>query len=865
MRWWRRDRDEEDLERELRSHLEVEAEEGRDNGLAPEEAAYSARRAFGNVTAVKENVRQAWGWTKLEQLLRDSVYALRILRHSPGFTLTAVLSLALGIGANTAIFTIVNAVLLRPLPFPDPDRLVHLWESKPERSYFRNVVNGFNFLDWRDRTRSFEGMSAVSGGSANLTGTGDPIAVPGMEVSPNFFSVLRVRPALGRSFLPQEGVPGQDHVAILSYGLWQSRFASDPRILGRKITVDGEPTTVVGVMPVGFALPKNRADIWKPLPITRSKAWEGGRFLQVIARLKKGIPLKQAQDELQAVARQLAAERPDFDKGWSAEAFPMLADVTNDVRLPLLVLLAAVGLVLLIACANVANLLLMRAAGRLHEISVRAALGASRGRLLQQLLSESFVLVAGACLIGLAIGYGAVKALLKLIPNQSQLPRLDAIHMDGSVFLFAVALSILSALLFGVIPSLQVSQIEPQQTLRLGSLRSTAKNGFRKALVVLEVALCLILLTGAGLMLRSFQKLLSVNPGFETQHVLTMGIWTSPVRYHDDRKRVDYFANVLDEIRRVPGVQAAGSIHFLPLQERTSGSCFSLFGEPLNVSTSPDAEFLVVSPGYFETLRTPLLSGRLFDRRDRIGKPTVAIVNAQFARRFLSRVNPIGQKLNLCWTVPNPGEIVGVVADARQTELETGPKPTIFLNNLQAPMYFAQLTIRTSGDPSQMARAIEAAVHRVDPEQPVTDVQTMEQVFSDSVAQPRLQMILLLTFGVLAGLLAIVGVYGVVSYSVAQRMREIGIRMALGAQSSQVRWTVLKEGILLAAMGGAIGFAGALALTRILRKMLFETAPSDPLTLACVTSVVFVIVPLATMIPARRAARMNPTVSLRYE
>jgi putative ABC transport system permease protein len=863
--WWTRDRDEKDLERELSSHLDAETDEQEENGLTPEEAAYSARRTFGNVTAAKENVREVWGWTKLEHVIRDFVYALRILRRSPGFTLTAVLSLALGIGANTAIFTVVNAVLLRPLPFPESDRLVQLWESQPEKGWLRNVVNPINFLDWRDRTRSFDRMSAISGGTANLTGAGDPVALPAMQVSPDFLSVLRISPAIGRSFLPQEGLPGQEHVAIVSFGLWQSRFGSDPKILGRKIIVDGEPTTVVGVMPAGFTLPKNRADIWTPLPIVRSKDWEGGRFLEVIARLKQGISLKQAQEELHAVGRQLAAERPDFDKGWSAEAVPMLADATENVRLPLLVLLAAVGLVLLIACANVANLLLMRAAGRLHEISLRAALGASRGRLLQQLLSESGVLVIVACLIGLGIGYGGVKALLALVPNQSQLPRLDAIHMDGRVFLFAAALSILSALLFGLIPSLQVSQIEPQQTLRLGSARSTVRSSFRKALVVLEVALCLLLLVGAGLMLRSFQKLVSVDPGFATQHVLTMGILTSPVRYQDSRKRADYFANVLAEIRSVPGVEAAGSIHFLPLEERTSGSCFSRFGEPLVASKSPDADFLVVSPGYFETIRTPLLFGRSFNVRDRIDKPSVIMVNAQFVRKFLGQVNPIGQKLNLCWTVKSPAEIVGVVADARQTELQADPKPTIFLDNLQAPMYFAQLTIRTSGDSSQMARAIEAAIHRVNPEQPVTDVQTMQEVFSDSVAQPRLQLVLLLIFGVMAGLLAIIGIYGVVSYSVAQRTREIGIRMALGARSSQVRWTVLKEGIALAVVGVGIGLAGASGLTRILRTMLFETPPNDPLTLACVTVAVLLVALVAAIIPASRAARMDPTVSLRYE
>ena len=866
MRWWRfRDEDDRNLERELRAHLETEAREREEEGLTPEQAAACARHAFGNLGAVKEDVRQTWGWTRLEQLMQDFFYALRIMRNSPVFTLTAVLSLALGIGANTAIFTVVNAVLLRPLPFPESDRLVQLWESKPEQGYFRNVVNPFNFLDWRDRTHSFEGISAVSGGTANLTGFGDPLAVPEMDVSPNFFSVLGTNPTLGRPFLPEEGVPGKDHVVILSYRIWRSRFGGDRAVLGREMLVDGEPNTIVGIMPRGFGLPKSAADIWKPLPLVRSKEWEGGRFLQVVGRLKRGVPLKQAQDDLHAVASQLAAERPDSDRGWSAEVFPMLADVTGDVRLPLLVLLSAVGLVLLIACANVANLLLMRAAGRVHEISVRAALGASRRRLLQQLLSEGVVLAVVACAVALALAYGGVKALVALIPPQSQFPRLDSIGMDGHVFLFAVGLAILSALLFGLVPALQVSQIEPQQTLRLRSARSTAKSGFRQALVVAEVALSLVLLVGAGLMLRSFSRLLSVNPGFETQRVLTMGMFTSPVKYQDVRKRAEYFARLLSEIRNVPGVQAAGSIHFLPLQERTSGSCWSFPGEPLTPSTSPDAQFLVVSPGYFQSIKTPLVAGRLFHMNDGFGKPSVIMVNEQFVRKFLSRRNPIGQKLNLCWTVQSPAEIVGVISDARQTELETDPKPTIFVDNLQAPMYFAQLTIRTSGDPTQMAHAIEAAIHRVDPDQALTDVQTMEKVLSDSVAQPRLQLILLLAFGGMAGLLAIVGVYGVVSYSVAQQTREIAIRMALGAQAREVRWAVLGEGLLLAIGGICIGLAGALALTRILRTMLFETPPRDPVTLVSVSTIVLATVLLATVVPAYRAAQMDPIASLRYE
>jgi putative ABC transport system permease protein len=764
MNWRRRRQRENDLEHELRSHLELEAEERQESGLTPVQARYAARQAFGNASLVKEDVREAWGWTKAEQLLLDLTYAIRCMRKSPGFVLTAVLSLALGIGANTAIFTVVNAVLLRPLPFPQPDRLVHVWEGQPSKGYSRNVVNPFNFLDWRDRTRSFEGVSAVLGVSTNLTGTGDPIAVPGMQVSPDFFSILRVFPALGRSFTSQDGVPGHEHVAILSFGLWRSRFGSDPAIVGRKLVVNGESSTIVGVMPRGFTVPKHNADIWTPLPIVRSKDWEGGRYLNVIARLKPGITLEQAQQDLRRVAQQSALERPDSDKGWTAEAVPMLADVTENVRLPLLILLAAVGLVLLIACANVANLLLMRAAGRLREIAIRAALGADRRRLLQQLLSESLLLAFLACAVGLASAYAGVKALLVIVPRANPLPRMDTIHLDGWVLLFALVVSVASAVIFGLVPSLQVSQVAPHERLQAGAVRTPAKSILRQFLVIAEIALSLVLLVGAGLMLRSFHRLISVNPGFQTSHILSMAMFTSPAKYADDRKRAGYFTRILENIAAVPGVEAAGSVHFLPLQERESSSCFSRADEPAPVpSSAPDADFLVVSPGYFQAMGTPLVSGRHFDMRDGFGTRSVIMVNQQFVKRFMAGRNPIGQKLNVCWTVKNPAAIVGVTSDARQAELQTAPRPTIFINNLQAPMYFAQLVARTTGDPARMGRAVAAAIHRADPDQPLTGIQTMDDVLSDSVAQPKLELVLLLVFGGIAALLAVVGIYGVVA------------------------------------------------------------------------------------------------------
>ncbi len=807
-----------------------------------------------------------WGWVTVEQIAQDTRYAFRGMRKSPAFALTAVLSLALGIGANTAIFTVVHAVLLKPLPFPQPDRLVQIWESQPSRGWFRNVVNPFNFLDWRERTHSFEEMAAVSGHTANLTGLGDPLALAGVQVSPQYFSILGVFPALGRPFNAGEGRPGQDNVAILSFGLWQSRFGGDPSVVGRKIMIDGAPVTIVGVMPRGFTLPKDSADIWTPLPIERSKDWEGGRYLTVVARLKPGVTLLQARDDLHAVASQIARERPLFNQGWSADAVPMLEDATGSVRLPLLVLLAAVGLVLLIACANVANLLLMRAASRLREIAVRAALGAGKGRLLRQMLSESLVLALAACAAGLAAAHWGVQALVAMIPRQSQLPRMDTIHMDGPVFLFALALSLVTAAIFGLVPSLQVSQLEPYQALQQGAVRTAANSLLRRTLVVAEIALSLILLIGAGLMLRSFHRLVSVNPGFETQHILTMAMFTAPARYGDDRKRAQYFGRMLDEIRTVAGVREAGTVHFLPLQERVSGSCFAPGVEPPpNPSTAPGAEFLVISPSYFQTMGTPLVRGRQFDNRDGFDAPSVVMVNQEFVKRFLQGRDAIGQQLNLCWTIRNPTAIVGVVADARQTELQTAPSPTIFVNNLQAPMYFAQLVVRAAGDPARVARAVESAIHRVDPEQAVTHVETMQQVFSDSVAQPRLQLVLLAVFGGIAGLLAMIGIYGVVAYSAARRTREIGIRMALGALPNDVRRLILRESVLLAALGIGIGLAGALALTRVLRSLLFETTPADPVTLAAVVGAVLLIVLVATLIPANRAARIHPTVALRYE
>ncbi|MGA2738426.1 MAG: ABC transporter permease [Bryobacteraceae bacterium] len=857
MHWNQRGR-EDDIERELRTHLDLEAE---DTGE------HAARRAFGNLTAVKETIHEMSNWTVLEQFGHDLRYGGRLLRRSPAFSIVAVLTLALGIGANTAIFSVVNAVLLRPLPFSGPDRLVRIWESQPEKRFDRNVVDPFNFLTWRERSRSFEQMAAIDSWTSNITGGVEPLAVHGMRVSPEFFSILRISPLMGRVFVQEEGVPGRDHSVVFSYGFWQSHYGGDRNVLGRKIAMNGEPATVVGILQPDFHFPGWKADLYVPLALDRAEARKGGRWLSTIARLKSGVSLAQAQQDMAAVARQLAEERPGMDKGWSAAVVPLLEDVTENFRLPLFVLLAAVGLVLLIACANVANLLLMRANGRMREIALRAALGAGRRRILQQLLSESLLLALAGLAGGLAIGYWGLQGLLALLPESVTLPRMESIHLDSGVFLFALGISLATAILFGLAPAIQVSRPQLQTALQQGSQRTGVGGSriFRRTFVVAEIALALLLLVGAGLLMRSFARLTSVNPGFRTEHLLTMEMFTSPAKYEDNLKRSQYLERVLDEVRSVAGVRAAGTTHFLPLTGMVSGSCFAPAPGPDPDTSSPSADFLVISPGYFQTMRTAMLSGRDFAARDRYGAPSVLVVNHAFAERFFASQNPVGKKLNVCWTIPNPVEIVGVVADARQTELKEPPHPTIFLANAQGPMYFARLVVRAANDPRQMARAVQTAIHRVDPDQAISNVQTMDEIFSDSVARPRFQLVLLLVFAAIAMLLATIGVYGVVSYSMSQRTQEIGIRVALGAGAGDVSRLVLREGLLLGGLGVAVGLAAALASTRVLESLLFEVTPTDPLTLGGVAGLLLAVAIAATLWPARRASKVDPMVALRYE
>ena len=804
----------------------------------------------------------------VENLAQDVRYGGRALLKTPLFALIAVATLALGIGASTAIFSVVNSVLLRPLPFAQPERLVQVWETDFKLGADRNVVNPVNFLDWTEQNRSFSGMAAVVGDSTKLGLGHEPLQVPAILVSPQFFSVLGVAPFLGNGFADGDGKEGGEIKVILSYEFWQQQFGGDTNIVGRKIRNNERPATIIGVMPRGFALPNVRGSVFLPFAIDRSaKFAEEGRYMRVVARLKPGVTLAQANEDMLRVADYTIKTRPNFNIDWSAVVVPMLEDATSDVHQPLLLLLGAVGFVLLIACANVANLLLMRGAGRERELAVRVALGAARGRVVCQLLAENLVLAIVGTIGGLAIAQWGLGALLALIPEAAPLPRMNSIRIDTTVFLFALGLTFCSTLLFGLLPALRLSRIDLLEALKQGTSRTGVGGNrrVRQSLMVAEIALALMLSVGAGLLLRSFQRLTSVNLGFRTENLVTMRVFVkNNIDATPDRAR--YLDGVLDAVRGVHGVAAAGFTHALPLTDRVSGSCFALGAQlPEKASDAADAQFLVVSSHYFDAMRTPFLAGRDFNEHDTSDVPTSVIVNQAFVRKFLNRKDAVGQQASVCWTVKNPGRIVGVVADARQTKLKDEPEPTIFLASSQAGAYGVSLVIRTAEDPNQIILPVESAIHNYDPQQAISEVQTMDHVFSDSASEARFQLILLLIFAGIAVLLAMIGVYGVVSYSVTQRTQEIGVRMAMGADTRQIARLVLREALGLAGLAIAIGLAGAIALTRLMESLLYETAPTDPATLAISAAAILVVAATAALIPARRATQVDPLVALRYE
>ena len=808
----------------------------------------------------------------MRTLIQDLRYGLRLLARSPGFTAIALLTLMLGIGATAAIFSVVDAVLLRALPYRDPQRLVSVYEDAGEIGFPRNTPAPANYADWKAQTQTFEDVAAMSGGAYSLTGSGsDPEELYGAAVTQNLFSVLGTTPAVGRVFLPEEDRPGAAHVVLLSHGLWMRRFGGDRSLVGRQILLNSDKYTVLGVMPPGFAYPSKDTELWTPIAFTPERLAErGSHYLQVVARLRPGVTLAKANAELQVLCKRLARAYPNTNAGISRfYAEPLHDTYTHEARTGLIVLMAAVAFILLIACANIANLLLSRATGRQREIAVRTALGAARSRIVRQLLTESVLLAAGGGLLGILLADWCFNFLKNLIPED--LSRTVSLTLDLRVLGFAVAISLACSLLFGMAPALQVSKIALNEVLKEGGRGSAGSRRtiFRNLLVVGEVALSLMLLVGAGLLLQSFARLRGLDPGFSSDHVLTARLYDA-TKYHDFTQRSQFFERVLERVRALPGVQTAGIISALPLTWEGGTSSFTPENVAPHSDMNWDANNRVVTPGYFEAMRIPLRRGRLFENGDRKDAPPVVIINETMARKFWPGQDPLGKRMKFgdpqdqtSWC-----HIVGIVGDVHQMRLNEPPRQEMYFPHWQAQdnwMVPRDLAIRTSGDPLSLASAVRQAVWSIDRDQPVSGVMTLDDLLDQEVAQRRVQAALLGGFAALALILACVGIYGVLSYQVTQRTPEIGVRVALGADAAHVFRTVATQGMGLAGLGMAAGLALALALSRLMAGLLFGVKPADPLVYLAAVAAFAAVALLACYFPARRAARVDPMVALRYE
>jgi len=876
--WLRRQAREADLERELRDHLDLEAEEQEEAGLSPKEARYAARRALGNTTQIKEEVRMTWGFQWLETLLQDLRYGLRQLRRNPGFTAVAVLTLALGIGANTAIFSVINATLLKPLPFPDPDRLVLVWETFGKGPENWNIVSAPNYWDFKRASDAFEGMAIFdsAGRGYNLSATGnkqEPEQVSGLRVSASFFPVLGVKPLLGRTFLPEEETLGRDHEVVLSYGLWKRRYGGDPALVGKTVKIDGADFTVVGVMPPRFEFQfwSNQRQLWVPVGYTKTDYGRDDNSFVAFARLKPGVTLVQARAQMEAIGHRLVQQYPNEDAGMGATVTPMNSYGLAELRRAMLVLLAAVGFVLLIACVNVANLLLARGAARQKEFAIRRALGAGGVRLARQLLTESVLLA----LLGGASGFLLAAWGTELLPRVLLLKSLhlpmrptDAIGMDGHVFVFALLISCLAGVLAGLTPALSALGGDVNEPLKEGGRGSTQAGGrhLRHVLVVSEVALALVVLCGAGLMIESMARLLGVDPGLDPKNVLTMQVSVPQKDIYVGPPGLPRFCEELDEsIGAVPGVVSVSAVAHLPF-EGSAGRGFQIEGQPArDPAHMPNASYTVSCPDYFRTMGIPLLQGREFTQQDTVGSPGVIVINQTMARRYWPKQDPVGRAIRLGGSDGPRLVVVGVVRGAHNWGLDKPVHRQFFRPYTQAGWPVMNIVARTTNAPATFAPRIKKALAEVLPDRPVTQVETMEDIVHDSTGSRRLPMILLTAFACLSLLLAAVGIYGVASYSVSQRTHEIGIRIALGAQKRDVLKLVVGQGLALILTGVGAGMVAAAGLTRLMTGLLFGIRPMDFTTYASVSLLLTAVAIAASYIPARRAAKVDPMFALRHE
>ena len=866
-RFFRRRHWDEERARELEAYLEAETDENIARGMSPTKARYAAHRKLGNTTLIREEIYRmnSLGW--IETLWQDLRFAIRMLHKNPGFTTVAVITLALGIGANTAMFSVVNAILLRPLPFKDPGRLVEV-----EGAYANDVVAvpklHFEWANWAERLKTLSDFSLYENGTINLAGDGEPDRVAAAEVSEHFFSLLGINPIRGRTFVPTEGAAERPSAAIISYELWQSHYGLDAGLVGKTVHLNGKPFTVVGIMPSSFEFP-GQTQIWVTRPHNLDDEMFGGMAIGgwQIARLRPGVTRDQARAELQVIAQ--SEMPPGVKSGNPVAVTPLHEFIVGDLRLALYLLLGAVGFVLLIACANVAHLLLARGVGRFREVALRAALGAGRLRLVRQLLTESVLLglVGGA--LGLLIGVGAVQAAKNLIPAQDALIR--SIEVDGWVLVFTFVVAVVTAIISGLIPALQSSKLDLTAALKQNASSQTglilgSRHYLRGLLGVFETAAALVLLIGAGLLIRSFGKLLDVNPGIRTKDLVAARISLLEPRYRANEDRLAFFRELLSRVEALPGVRDAAVANVLPFG-RGGGVMIGLnFGHgPQEWGSGDGAFYLVVSDGYFQAMGIPLFVGRNFTERDAKGSAPVAIVSQSLARHGWPGQNPLGKPFNFVGDTKHSFEVVGVVGDVRGLSPDDQPYPQMYVPILQHPPDAAFLVIHGSQNSTATSATLRGVIRSVDKNEPIASIGTMEQLISQSVAAPRFRTLLLGIFAGLAFLLSVVGIYGIISYSVSQRSHEMGVRMALGAERHEVVRLVVGQGMRLTLMGVAVGLVAALGLTRLLASYLYSVRPTDPVTFVVVSAVMIAVALLASYIPARRATKVDPVVALRHE
>jgi predicted permease len=857
----RENRDKE-LERELHDHLELDAENKMDRGLSADEARYAAQRDFGNTTMVKEVTREMWAWASLERIWRDVRYGLRMIRRNPGFTAVAILTLALGIGANTAIFSVVNAVLLRPLPYPKPEQIVSVFDVQPG---IGNTPASYpEYADWRDKSQIFQTVAAEANSGVTLTGVSTPERLPAIRVSASYLDLFGAKMIVGRNFRVDEEPSTAPRVAIISSTLWKSHFDSDPSIQNRKLELNDNVYTIVGVLSPDFQ-PVNAADVLLPLRLPDATIKDRGlHFLNLYGRLRTGLNVAEARRQLAPLAAQV---EKDSSTNHTIAVASLKDNLTQGSSSSLGLMFGAVGFVLLIGCANVANLLLARAAGRHREMAVRIALGAGRWTLVRQLLTESTLLALIGGAVGLFVARLTLTGLLAALGPR--LPRAAEISMDVPVLLFALGISLLTGILFGLAPARALLRTSLTPSLGEGGREGIgAGKKQRNLLVAGEVALTLMLLVGAGLVLRSFARLLEVPKGFSADHVLTFAVSLSPVRYKTPAQQVQFFDEFRSRVASLPGVDAAGFVNQLPLAGGNVNGGVDIEGRTFPQNSGPVADKRIASPDYFHAMHIPILRGREFTNADVSTAPHVAIINESFARKYFAGMNPIGQHVAFNWEIDGVQEIVGIVGDVKHDSLASADNSEVYVCYTQRPDSGFSFVVRTKTDPTAMISSVRSTLASLDNGIPLTGVSgafTLEEVVAGSLRDTRSTVLLLGSLGALALILTAVGIYGVLAYSVAQQTRELGIRIALGASRANVMMLVLGRGLRVVAIGAAIGFAGAVALTRLMSALLFQVEPTDPFTFAGVTILLFLVSFAACWIPARRAMRVDPLVALRYE